>query len=216
MPRPTDTTLLGTYATPAFNYGDVVFCELRGEVTLAGLREGPIPWPVGKKGRHKALVLYAGLADAVRRESAAAVMRWWRVGSDKVWKWRQALGVGPTTEGTSRLRAQAEHLPALLARARSSPLRAAGIAAAKRGVPRSPESARATGRGHLGMRHTPEARRKMSLARKGGSGRGRSWTAEEDELVRTLTPQEAAKRTGRTVKAVWSRRAKLGVNRAEG
>jgi hypothetical protein len=49
MPRNTDTTLLGAYSTPAFSYGDVVFCELRGEVTLAGLREAPIPWPVGKK-----------------------------------------------------------------------------------------------------------------------------------------------------------------------
>jgi hypothetical protein len=131
-----------------------------------------------------------------------------------VWKWRKALGVSPTTEGTSRLRAQAEHLPRLLEVARSSPLRAARIAAAKRGVARPPESARGTGRGHLGMRHTAEARRRMSQARKGGPGRGRSWTAEEDELVRKLTPQEAAKRTGRSVQAVWSRRAKLGVNRA--
>jgi hypothetical protein len=78
MPRPTDTTLLGTYTTPAFQYGDVVPCELYGEVTLAGLREAPIPWPVGKKQgqRVRALVLYAGLADAVRRESAAAIRHW--------------------------------------------------------------------------------------------------------------------------------------------
>jgi hypothetical protein len=205
MPRPTDTTLLGTYATPAFSYGDVVTCELYGAVTLAGLREAPVPWPVGKKQgqRVRALVLYAGLADAVRRESAAAVMHWWRVGSDTVWKWRQALGVSPTTEGTSRLRAQAEHLPGL-------------ISAAKRGVARSPDSARATGRGHIGMRHSAEARRKMSEAQKGRGGPGRRWSPAEDRFVRTLTPQEAAERTGRSVKAVWSRRAKPGVNRAEG
>jgi len=64
------------------------------------------------------------------------------------------------------------------------------------------------------MRHTADARRKMSEAQKGRTGPGRRWTAEEDELVRTLTPQEAARRTGRTVVAVWLRRAKLRVNPA--
>lgn len=38
--------------------------------------DGPIPWPVGKRGRRRFLILYAGLADAVRRESALAVARW--------------------------------------------------------------------------------------------------------------------------------------------
>jgi hypothetical protein len=36
--------------------------------------------------------------------------------------------------------------------------------------------------------------------------RGRSWLSEEDELVRTLPPQEAAERTGRTLRAVYERR----------
>ena len=43
--------LLGTYRTPRFRYGRQVFCELRGWVTVVGLREAPIPWPVGKLGR---------------------------------------------------------------------------------------------------------------------------------------------------------------------
>jgi len=101
MPRPADTNLLGTYATPAFNYGDVVTCELHGEVTLVGLREAPIPWPVGKKkGRRvRSLVLYADLAEAVKRESAATVMHWWGVRHHTVWKWRQALGSAPPPRG---------------------------------------------------------------------------------------------------------------------
>ena len=37
-----------------------------------------------------------------------------------------------------------------------------------------------------------------------------------DELVRSLPPSEAARRTGRSVKAVWSRRKKLRVNPAGG
>ena len=40
---------------------------------------------------------------------------------------------------------------------------------------------------------------------------GRPWAAEEDELVRALTPEEAAARTGRTLPAVKARRRALGV-----
>jgi hypothetical protein len=37
---------------------------------VVGLHEAPIPWPVGKKGRAKSLIVYKDLAKAVRRESA--------------------------------------------------------------------------------------------------------------------------------------------------
>ena len=39
----------------------------------------------------------------------------------------------------------------------------------------------------------------------------RPWTAEEDELVRSLPPAEAARRTRRTLTAVHYRRAVLGL-----
>ena len=35
--------LLGSDATPAFGYGDVVRCARRGEVRIVGLSEAPIP-----------------------------------------------------------------------------------------------------------------------------------------------------------------------------
>src|SRR5262249_41734447 len=41
--------LLGSYATPAFEYGDVVFCERRGDIRIVGLSEAPIPWPIGQR-----------------------------------------------------------------------------------------------------------------------------------------------------------------------
>jgi hypothetical protein len=41
-----------------------------------------------------------------------------------------------------------------------------------------------------------------------GAGR---WTAAEDRLVRTLSPQEAARRTGRPLRTVYWRRHKLNV-----
>jgi hypothetical protein len=70
-------SLLGKYRTPRFRIGDVVACARRGEVRIVGLSDAPIPWPLGqplKGGRRQALSLYAGLAEAVRRESAEAVM----------------------------------------------------------------------------------------------------------------------------------------------
>jgi hypothetical protein len=37
------------------------------------------------------------------------------------------------------------------------------------------------------------------------------WSDEEDDLVRTLRPREAAARTGRSLSAVYSRRLELGL-----
>jgi hypothetical protein len=108
MPDDERTRLLfGPYATPAFSYGDTVECAIRGEVEIVGLTDAPIPWPVGKLGRQRFLVLYADLAEAVRRESGLAVARWWGVSVYTVSAWRKAFGVGANTEGTSRLRADA-------------------------------------------------------------------------------------------------------------
>jgi hypothetical protein len=67
---------------------------------------------------------------------------------------------------------------------------------------------------HKGKPLGEEVQRKMSAARK---ARGtlvpgtRLWTAEEDELVRTLPRGEAARRTGRTLAAVTDRRRLLGL-----
>jgi hypothetical protein len=41
----------------------------------------------------------------------------------------------------------------------------------------------------------------------------RPWTQREEELVRTLGPAEAARRTGRTMTAVYQRRRDLGLAR---
>ena len=47
-------------------------------------------------------------------------------------------------------------------------------------------------------------------ARKGAYG-SPPWTAEEDEALRHLPPQEAAKQTGRTLDAVFNRRSSFGL-----
>jgi hypothetical protein len=45
--------------------------------------------------------------------------------------------------------------------------------------------------------------------RPGWGGKRVPWTDIEDGLVRTLPPAEAARRTGRTVQAVYARRSAL-------
>jgi len=81
-----------------------VRCQIRGEMVITGITDAPIPWPVGKRGRGRhSLIVYKGLAKAIRRESNLAICHWWGVCPTAIWKWRRALGVGAITEGTSGL-----------------------------------------------------------------------------------------------------------------
>jgi nucleotide-binding universal stress UspA family protein len=92
----------------------VLACEARDcDVIVTGYSDARIPWPVGRRpGRGpRGLVLFGDLARAVRRESAQAVEYWFGVGPWKVWHWRKALGVGPTNDGTHRLRSDWQQEP---------------------------------------------------------------------------------------------------------
>jgi hypothetical protein len=57
------------YVSPILQPGEVVTCLLRGAVQVVGMSEAPIPWPVGKMGTHRSLVLCGELAEAIRRVS---------------------------------------------------------------------------------------------------------------------------------------------------
>jgi hypothetical protein len=212
--------LLGTYRTPKVRYGRRVRCLVRGEVTVCGLTDAPIPWPIGAKYA-KCLIVFGDLARAVRRESNQAVAHWWGVSPQTVTIWRKALHVEPTTAGTSRLRRDYMKEPwarEAIARAQGKaqdPGRCAKIATAKRGKKRPPHVGQAVAEAHRGTHHTEEARARMSTTHK---ARGtlvpgtRVWTPEEDELARTLPPEETARRTGRTIVAVRIRQRVLGVS----
>jgi hypothetical protein len=92
--------LLGKYQTPRFRYGRKVLCE----VVITGMTDSRIPWPVAKRGRGRhSLVIYQGLAKAVRRKSNQPIAHWWGVDPQTVSKWQRLLGVKRATEGTSRL-----------------------------------------------------------------------------------------------------------------
>lgn len=62
----------GPYKTPGFKYGKKVQDGWRGEVTIVGLSDGRIPWPMGRTGNNNTLVVYKGLEKAIRRESLVA------------------------------------------------------------------------------------------------------------------------------------------------
>jgi hypothetical protein len=216
--------LFGPYRTPRFAYGADRLCALRGEVILCGLTEAPIPWPVGKKrvgSRGRAIVLFGALVKAVKRESAQAVAYWWGVSAWTVWRWRKALDVRPTNEGTHRLRHDYALEPAGdAARGKAhaknnDPDRRAKIAATMRSKPR-PRPApvgQAVAEAHKGTSHSAATRAKMSAAHRRRGTRppkaGRPWTEAEDVLVRELPPAEVVRQTGRTLVAVWSRRRVL-------
>jgi hypothetical protein len=108
-------------------------------------------------------------------------------------KWRKAVGVGPTNLGTHRLRSDYQQEPWAVRARRTAvakakdPDRRRKVAEAKRGKPRP----------------TPP----------GWVPNGVAWTDQADELIRTLPPTEAARRTGHPVESVYQRRVKLGVTR---
>jgi hypothetical protein len=190
-------------------------------MVIRGMTDAPIPWPLGtpkgRGGKHS-LIVYKGLAKAVRRESEQAICYWFGVCPFTVWKWRRALGVGCATEGTSRLhREYTKESCAVeaLAKAQSKAgdrERRRKIAKARRGKPRPVHVLEAMHKARRGVPHTEESRRRMSEThrRRGTLVPGTvPWTATEDELIKTLPAEEAARRTGRTLKSVYARRSRL-------
>ena len=93
----------GPYHAPPFHYGDVVMDEVRGEVTVIQLSDAKIPWPIGKLRQGRSLIVYGGLADAIRRESNQAVCHWWGITPQTVSKWRKVLKVEPLNVGSREL-----------------------------------------------------------------------------------------------------------------
>jgi hypothetical protein len=210
--------LLGTYQTPKCKIGQRVLCQARGTVEIIRLSSGRIQWPIavvpGVGGR--SMVLYADLERAVRRETPSAIMHWWGVGSNTVWQWRKALGVKNTPAETARRKkngkANVKAIRAMHATARD-PGRRAKIATARRGKPRSAEVVEGMRKRMLGQKLPKATRAKMSAAQRARGTKppkaGRPWTAAENELLRALPAADVAKRTGRTLPAIYIQRRRL-------
>jgi hypothetical protein len=175
MPADLTQLLYGPYRTPRFRLGSVRFCEVRGEVTIVGITDARIQWPVGKRNRAKSLVIFGALARAVRRESATAVCYWWGVTPQTVTKWRKALGVGPVTDGTRRLKQDngrsftPEHIARLVAAA-NTPEANAKKGQAWLGKPRPPHVRALLRQLATGRTPSAEARARMSAAHRARRG----------------------------------------------
>lgn len=217
--------LLATYSTPRVRIGRVLSCESRDcDVIVVGYSDGRIPWPIGRqRGKgSKGIVVFGGLAKAILRESNQADCYWFGVRQWTVSKWRKALGVGLTNPGTYRLRSDYTREPwALKARAKGQakngdPVRRKKIAIAKTGVPRPVHVIEAMRKGRTEKPQPPHVGKIVAASNKrrkamGLVSYGRVWTAQDDALVLTLPAADVARRTGRTLTSVYSRRVRLGV-----
>jgi hypothetical protein len=90
----------GPYRAPQAHVGAVLHDERRGDVTVRGFSESPIPWPATdyKKGRQEALlpVLCGDLVRAVCEEDELTVAYYWSVTRYMVEQWKRAIS-GATT-----------------------------------------------------------------------------------------------------------------------
>lgn len=205
--------LHGTYETPRYRIGQRVKCEIRGEVTIVGLSAGRIPWPVTSTPGGRPLIIYKGLARALREESVQAVAYHWGRTRETISVWRKQLGIAHVqTPGTSKLRSaffqtpNGRRLQRLAWEKAGDPERRRKIGASRVGIPRSPETIAKMRKAAAGKKATPEARLKMSLARG-----GRPWESWEDELVRAQSPRTIKAKTGRSNWMIWKRRHELGL-----
>jgi hypothetical protein len=191
--------LHGPYTMPRLRVGDRTTCLLRDcEVVVTSITDASIPWPRCRalgdgRGGGSGLWLGGDLAKAVRRESAAAVMHWWRVSATSLWHMRRALGVTRTNnEGTRRLMREASQFGADVMRERD-------WTDAERDARRDRAERLNLGR-HL----------------RDGYNATRAWKPGELRLLGTLPDAEVARRTGRPVNAVRIKRTRLGIPTAKG
>jgi hypothetical protein len=184
--------LFGPYNAPPLRRGDRAFCLLRAcDVVVTSWTDARIPWPrcraLDGTGGGSGLLLDEELARAVRHESAAAVMYWWRVSHGAVERWRRVLGVGRTdNEGSRRL------------------IRAAAAAGGEALRERGLTEEECDERSRRALR--------LNLAQHLWTGyHGPRWTLAQLQLLGRFPDEVVAAKVGRTVEAVRCKRTSLGI-----
>jgi hypothetical protein len=89
----------GPYRAPRFKLGAIVEDEIRGAVTVVGLTDARIPWPIARKGKYRALLVDKTLVAAIRRESVQAVAFWWGISVETVHVYRSRPADWPDAPG---------------------------------------------------------------------------------------------------------------------
>lgn len=108
-PQPDGPELLGwPYRAPRCKVGAVLACRIRGDMTVAGLTDAPVPWPWGwqpgiRGGGKRLLIVCQDLERAIRTESTTALCHHWAVSRSLVTDWKRALGVPRVTPGALKV-----------------------------------------------------------------------------------------------------------------
>jgi hypothetical protein len=205
----------GVYLSPVVVVGAYVPCELRGVVKIVGMSQAPIAWPIGEKDGQRALVIYKGLARALRGEPAEKVAAWWGLDLAAVKRWQSAgpIPLVPLLERQDSVPDARQSSPEDRSRAWSAPAEEGSPQAppprASREEPQDgPSTTRPWPRNWFPPVLEDEAQRQLPRAKR----RKSRWEPWEDELVRTCPVQEVVRRTNRRAAAVWARRYRLGVS----
>jgi hypothetical protein len=227
--------LFGPYTAPSLKRGDRAFCLVRDyPVVVVGWSGARISWPrcrpLDPPCCGTGLLIDDELGRAIRHESSTAIAYWWGPHISTVHNWRKALGVTRrNNEGTYRL-VLGSITQALTARfgdgrsghRGSSPFPARGRTAvwtpdemALLGAFSDAEVAQRTGRSQPAVLKKREQLGRPARTAQGVAYKGRFWNANEEKMVRTLPPQEAAKVTGRSLRAVLTRKKYLETRDAE-
>jgi hypothetical protein len=167
-------------------------------------------------------VLFGDLARVVVAESNQAVAHWFGIPPGTVSTFRKALGVGKMNAGTTRLRkayGKEDWFKEAQKKAQKTPWtekRRRKQSKLFKGKARPKHVIEALRKGRTGKPQSPATRDKITrshLARKKSHIHAEvALAADFDELVRTLPPAEVARRSGRTLTAVYHRRHRLGIN----
>jgi hypothetical protein len=206
------------FVPPTVHIGETINCVIHGPQPVLGFSDGRIAWPLirAAHGGRAVPALAGSLIKAVRRESKQAIVYWWGVSEKTVWRWRNALDVPSHNEGTLDLRrayaAESLHTPAAKERAAESardPKRRAQASAQFKGQPRSPEVIAKMSAALSGRVFNAEWRRRIAAEKRLAALRyracGRPWAPAEDAIVLRLEARRAARRVGRSLRAVVAR-----------
>jgi hypothetical protein len=229
-----------THSAPSVRKGDIVTCLYRDtDCVVTGLHDGRIPWPRVRAREHRGgsgLLVNETLVQAIRTESATALVFWFGVSSNVVWRWRRAFLTGEgkfRTPGSKAAHQQASQAGAEAIKAKewTAKERAARRKTARR-LGLQPKGRWTIGGWKkaelelVGTDHDEAIAKKIGRTRTAVTvkrvsrgitaysewpGGGRAWTAEEEAILGTDADWYIAKRLDRTASAVAQRRSALGI-----